>query len=73
MRTDWLSDIGATTTDDASGLAVFWFRKALQADVIVSTVFQSSILSSVSARLWMVALEAQCWFVLSDGRSAVVD
>ncbi len=37
VRTDW---------------SVFWFRSALQADVIVSTAFQSSTLSSVSARLW---------------------
>ncbi len=49
VRTDWLSDIGATTTDDASGLAVFWFRRALRVNVIVSTAFQSSTLSSVSA------------------------
>ncbi len=39
VRTDWLSDIRTTTTDDASGLAVFWFCRVLQADVIVSTAF----------------------------------
>ncbi len=70
-RTDWLSDIGTTTTEDAWGLAVLWFCRALQADVRVSTAFQSSTSSSVSARLWIVALEAQCWFVLSGGRSVV--
>ncbi len=71
VRTDWLSDIGTTTTEDVLGLAVFWFRRAVQADVIVSTAFQSSTLSSVRARLWIVALEAQCWFDLSGGRRAV--
>ncbi len=71
IRTNWLSDIGATTTDDVSGLAVFWFRRALRVDVIVLTTFQSSTSSSVSVRLWMVALEAQCWVGLSGGMSAV--
>ncbi len=71
VRTDWLSDIGATTTDDVSGLVVFWFRRALRVAVMVSTAFQSSTLSSVSARLWIVALEAQCWLAFSGGRRAV--
>ncbi len=60
VRTDWLSDIGATTTDGASGLVVLRFRRVLRVDVIVSTAFQSSTLSSVSARLWIVALVAHC-------------
>ncbi len=28
LRTDWLSGIGATTTEDVSGLVVYWSRKA---------------------------------------------
>ncbi len=71
VRTDWLSGIGATTTDEVSGLAVFWSCRALRVNVIVSTAFQSSTLSSVSARLGMVAVAAQCWFVFSGGRSWV--
>ncbi len=71
VRTDWLSGIGATTTDDVSGLVVFRSRRTLRVDVIVSTAFQSSTSSSVRARLGMVALAAQCWFGLSGGRSSV--
>ncbi len=71
VRTDWLSGIGPTTTDEVLGLAVLWSCRALRVDVIVSTAFQSSTLSSVSARLGIVALVAQCWFVLSGGRSLV--
>ncbi len=72
MRTDWVSGIGATTTNDVLGLVVFWSRKALQVNVIVSTAFQSSSLSSVRVWFEMVAWEAQCWFGLSGGRREVV-
>ncbi len=55
VRTDWLSGIGVTTTDGVSVFVVFWSRKVLQVDVIVSTAFQSSSSSSVRAWFGMVA------------------
>ncbi len=55
VRTDWLSGIGATTTNDVSGLVVFWSCKALRVNVIGSTAFQSSSSSSIRAWFGMVA------------------
>ena len=72
VRTDRVSGIGATMTEEVLGLVVLWSLRVVRADVIVSTAFQSSTSSSVSARLWMVAVAAQCWFGLSGGRSSVV-
>ncbi len=54
-RTDWLSGIGATTTDDVMWLFVFWDCRAMRVIVIVSAAFQSSSLSSVRPWVGMVA------------------
>ncbi len=50
VRTDWLSGIEATTTEDVAGLAVLLDCRAMRAVVIVSMAFQSS--SSSSVMLW---------------------
>ena len=68
VRTDWLSGAEATTTDVVVGLVVLWDSRVTQAVVILSLAFQSSSLSSVRARVRMVAWVAQCWFGLSGGR-----
>ncbi len=71
FRTDWLSGIGATTTDDVLGLVVLWALRVLCVDVIVSTAFQSSSLSSVRPWFVMAAWDTQCWSGVSGGRRAV--
>ncbi len=72
VRNDWLSGTEVTTADDVVGLVVFWDSREMQAVVILSLAFQSSSLSSVRARVRLVAWVAQCWLGLSGGRRLAV-
>ncbi len=51
LRTDWLSGIEATTTEDVVGLIVLWDCNAMHAVVILLMAVQSS--SSPSVRPWV--------------------
>ncbi len=55
VKTDWLSGIKATTTDDAMGLFVFRDCKAIGAVMIVLMAVHSSSLSSMRSGVGMVA------------------
>ncbi len=55
VKTDWLSGIEATTTDDAMALFVFMDCKAMHAVVIMPMAVQSSSLSSMRPWVRMVA------------------
>ncbi len=51
VKTDWLSSIKETTTDDVVRLVVFWDSRVVHAVVIVSMAFQ--LFSLLSMRPWL--------------------
>ncbi len=55
VRTNWLSGIEATTTEDVIGLTVLWDCNAMRVVVIGLMAFQSSSLSSMKPWKGMVA------------------